>query len=109
MSMTGVYRCAALGATLEIKTATNNNGQGSGTFTMGGATWDVGIRYHFLNDGGPQTVLQMWASHGSANSYVTASAYTSNTNASEGIQFAGGSCISTGIAGATGFTGLFKK
>lgn len=106
MGLIGTYSCAQLGAKLEIKEANNANGQGSGTFTMGGVSLPVAIHYHFKDNVGPTTVFQVWTSDTYGWQYIGAAGCSSDTSASAGIYLAGG--IST-LNSATGFAGLFVK
>ncbi|HAD98813.1 MAG TPA: hypothetical protein DCG19_15475 [Cryomorphaceae bacterium] len=106
MSLNGTYKCAQLGATLEITESNNSNGQGSGTFTIGGNSYPVNLHYHFENNVGPKTVLQIWASRVTAWDYLGAAGNTASTDGSAGITLCGG--VSS-IGTASGFSGLFTK
>jgi hypothetical protein len=106
MSLIGTYSCPQLGAKLVIKEANNDNGKGSGTFTIGNLTIQVSINYHWKNNGGPETVYEIWASDFNGYDYVGAAGHSSDTDASKGIMLVGGL---SNVDSTHGFSGLFKK
>lgn len=105
MSLIGTYTNSVLNATLEVTEATDSNGQGKGTFTIGERLYNVSLRYHFLNATGPLTSMRIW---GGANGYIFlgASGSTADTSGNSGINIAGG--VSTN-ATTDGFSGMFTK
>lgn len=106
MSLIGTYNNKSLNATLEIKEANNANGEGSGTFTIGGASYAVNLHYHFDNNVGQPTVLQIWASDIYGYDYLGAAGSTPTTDGSDGISLAGGL---SNVNATQGFSGLFTK
>ncbi|WP_420572674.1 hypothetical protein [Kordia sp.] len=106
MSIIGTYSNKALNATLEIKEANNSNGQGSGTFTIAGVAYEVSVRYHFDNNVGPTTVMQIYTANTYGWDFVGMSGSTPTTDGSGGITLAGG--VSS-TKETSGFSGLFTK
>jgi len=107
MSMIGTYTNRTLNATLEITEANNANGVGKGKLTIGGKSYGVNLHYHFENNTGQSTVLQIWSDEGTLYGweYVAASGSTPDQGNS-GITLAGG--IST-VSATNSFSGLFVK
>jgi len=107
MSMKGTYTNKTLNATLKITEANNANGTGKGTFTIGGKSYGVNLHYHFENNTGLPTVLQIWSDQGTLYGweYVAASGSTPDQGAS-GITLAGG--VST-VNNTHSFSGFFAK
>jgi len=105
--MEGTYTSKTLNATLNITSADNATGKGSGTLAIGGKTYGVTLHYHFENNTGQPTVLQIWSDQNTLYGweYVAASGSTPDQGRS-GITLAGG--VST-VNGSTSFSGLFSK
>ena len=106
MSITGKYSNKALDAVLDIKEANNSNGQGSGTFTIAGASYEVTVRYHFDNNSGPTTVMQIYTANTYGWDYVGMAGSTPTTDGSQGISLAGGVASTKQTSG---FSGVFTK
>ncbi|MFT5890091.1 MAG: hypothetical protein ACI9Y7_000179 [Dokdonia sp.] len=105
MSLIGTYTNSVLNATLEITEANSSNGQGKGTFNIGGKSYDVTIRYHFQSAVGPTTSMRLYG-NGAGYSYFGASGSTADTSGNSGINIAGG--VST-FTTTDGFSGMFTK
>ncbi|MFT4741786.1 MAG: hypothetical protein ACJAS3_001340 [Roseivirga sp.] len=58
MNSVGTYSCTARGAKLEIRAIKNQNGDASGTFSMGGISLPISLYHHFEGNAGPSTVMQ---------------------------------------------------
>jgi hypothetical protein len=106
MSLIGKYTNKTLNATLELTAANISNGQGSGYFTIGGVSHAISLHFHFNDNVGPATVLQIWADTFAGFLYLGASGSTPSTDGSSGITLAGG--VST-VNSTHGFSGLFTK
>jgi hypothetical protein len=106
MSLEGTYTCASLDAKLVITKANNTNGEGTGTLTIGDLTMEVNIHYHFNQNVGPDTVIEIWGSNFYGYDYTGAAGFTKDTNGASGIMLAGGFGNASSVQG---FSGLFKK
>jgi len=106
MSLIGKYSNKALNASLDIKEANNANGQGSGTFTIAGASYEVSVRYHFDNNVGPTTVMQIYTANTYGWDFVGMAGSTATTDGSKGISLAGGVA---NTKATSGFSGVFTK
>lgn len=106
MSIQGTYNNKALNAKLVITEANDSNGQGKGTFSIGGASYEVALHYHFDNNTGPTTVMQIWTSNTYGWDYVGAAGSTPTADGSKGITLAGGFA---NTKTTNGFSGLFTK
>ncbi len=80
MSLVGTYVNVAQNFKLVITNANDSNGQASGTMYWGPHAIAVTIHYHFENNVGPITNLNMWGSQDNPNKYITGSGYTNNQN-----------------------------
>lgn len=92
MSLVGTYTCKPMGAVLTVTSANDANGQGTGTFSIGGNTVNVDIHYHFANSSGPSTNLAIWGMKDDPNFYVGGAGVTNN-DTYKAIQLAGGASI----------------
>jgi arabinogalactan endo-1,4-beta-galactosidase len=78
MSLIGTYVNVAQNYKLVITAANDANGQGTGVMHWGPHAIPVTIHYHFENNVGPVTNLNIWGSQDNPNKYLTGSGATNN-------------------------------
>ena len=78
MSLVGTYVNIAQNYKLVITEANDSNGQGRGIMNWGPHAIPVTVHYHFENNVGPVTNLNIWGSLDNPNKYLTASGATNN-------------------------------
>ena len=107
MTLKGKYSCSELSATLTITEANDSNGTGEGSFSMGGVTVPVTMKYHFKNSAGPTTNYVLSGLNNDPNQYVGMAGFSKTAHASDGITLAGGLSVSDGDV--AGFSCFFKR